>query len=111
MEPKFMGWVLFWNDAAQFSNSFQTEMSNQLLEKFNFFLGSNETSNVFKFLLQVGLTDMKITRESDYVFALVDLISPTSFSKTITVYWKTAIGSDLNDGTTSNSLNRTNIEF
>jgi hypothetical protein len=111
MEPKFIGWTLFWNDAAQFSNSFQNEMSNQLLEKFNLFLGSNDKNNVFKFLLQVGLTDMKISRDNDYMFALVDIISPTSRSKTLTTYWKTAIESDLNDATKSNSLNGTNIEF
>lgn len=111
MEPKFIGWALFWNDAAQFSDSFQSEMSNQLLEKFNLLLGSSDKSNVFKFLLHVGLTDMKMVRQDDYVFALVDPISPTSFSRTITAYWKTSPHDDLNNATKNNSLNRTIIEF
>jgi hypothetical protein len=111
METKSVGWAMFWKDAAKFSNSFQNEMSNQLLEKFNLLLGSKDAKNVFKFLLEVGLREMRMMRQKEYMFALVDVISPTSFSKTITAYWKTGISDDLNNATKNDSLNRTNIEF
>jgi hypothetical protein len=109
MESNQIGWATFYNDAStEFSEQFQTEMANQLMDKFNAIVEIDNLAQNKGFMLFVGMTDLKTTYQNGYAFALVEVIAPNSYSKTITVYWK----SDNNQTITkSDTVSSTNVEF
>ena len=110
MECKISGWTEFWREAANFSKSFREQMSDQLFLTFYEILGIKDKSEM-RFMLQVGLKDMKTVVQGEYAFALVTVISPTAFAKTITIYWKKRNGEDPLTAMDDHSLSRSTIEF
>lgn len=109
MESNNIGWAAFYNDAStEFSTTFQTEMANQLMDKFNTMVEIDSFAQDKKFMLFVGMTELKTTYQNDYAFALVEVIAPNSYSKTLTAYWK----ADNNETIVkSDSVNSENVEF
>lgn len=109
MESNDIGWASFYNDAStEFSEQFQTEMANQLLDKFNKMVEIEGFAKNKGFMLLVGMEELKTTYQNGYAFALVEIIAPNTYSKTITAYWK----SDDNIGiVTADTVNSENVEF
>jgi hypothetical protein len=109
MESNDIGWASFYNDAStEFSEQFQTEMANQLVDKFNAIVEIDSFAQRKGFMLFVGMTELKTTYQNGYAFALVEVIAPNSFSIIITAYWK---ADDNKTIVKSNSANSENVEF
>lgn len=109
MESNDIGWASFYNDAStEFSEQFRTEMANQLMAKFNSMVEIDSFAQAKGFMLFVGMIELKTTYQNGYAFALVEVIAPNSFSKTITAYWK---ADDNETIVKSNSANSENVEF
>jgi len=109
MESNDIGWASFYNDAStEFSESFQTEMADQLMDKFNKMVDIEDFAKNKGFMLFVGMEELKTTYQNGYAFALVEIIAPNTYSKTITAYWK----SDDNKGiVTADTVSSENVEF
>jgi len=109
MESNDIGWASFYNDAStEFSEQFQTEMANQLIHEFNAMVEIDSFAQNKGFMLFVGMTALKTTYQNGYAFALVEVIAPNSYSKTITACWR---AEDNEAITKSNSANSNNVEF
>src|SRR5690606_4947435 len=103
MESNDIGWASFYNDAStEFSEQFQTEMANQLIHEFNAMVEIDSFAQNKGFMLFVGMTALKTTYQNGYAFALVEVIAPNSYSKTITACWR---AEDNEAITKSNSAN------
>jgi len=111
MNNKEIGWAYFYNEALEFSDQFQIQMSKQLELKFRLMLGLTSKSKKNKFMLFVGMEEMKTVNQDGYSFALIEIICPNSFSKKITAYWKVKNDLDLLSVTQSNKLTDNEIEF
>jgi hypothetical protein len=111
MNNKEIGWAYFYNEALEFSDQFQIQMSKQLELKFRLMLGLTSKSKKNKFMLFVGMEEMKTVNQDGYSFALIEIICPNSFSKKITAYWKVKNDIDLLSVTQSNKLTDNEIEF
>ena len=89
MQTNDIGWATFFNEAStDFSTEFQTEMSNQLMEKFNSLMGIGNFAEDKEFALFVGMEDMKTIYKDGYAFSLVEVLAPSSETKILTIYWK-----------------------
>lgn len=109
MESNNIGWAAFYNDAStEFSTTFQTEMANQLMDKFNTMVEIDSFAQNKKFILFVGMTELKTTYQNGYAFVLVDVIAPNSYTKTITAYWQANNNETI---VKSDFVNSENIEF
>ena len=109
MESNDIGWASFYNEAStEFSEQFQTEMSNQLMDKFNAMVEIENFAQNKGFILFIGMTELKTIYQDGYAFTLVEVISPNSFSKTITAYWRSEDNKKI---TKSNSVNSEKVEF
>lgn len=104
-----VGWATFYNDVSEdFSPEFQREMSNQLMNAFNEMVGIENFASEKKFMLFVGMTELKTLYKDGYAFSLVEVIAPNSFSKSLTAFWK---AKDNQKIVASNSVSSQNIEF
>ena len=104
-----IGWASFYNDAStDFSLEFQTEMANQLMDRFNAMVGIENFATDKEFMLFIGFHELKTIYQDGYAFAVVEIISPNSFTKSLTTYWKS---SDNENIMNSESVNSENIEF
>jgi hypothetical protein len=104
-----IGWASFYNDAStDFSLEFQTEMANQLMGRFNAMVGIENFATDKEFMLFIGFHELKTIYQDGYAFAVVEIISPNSFTKSLTTYWKS---SDNENIMNSESVNSENIEF
>jgi hypothetical protein len=111
MNNKEIGWAYFYNEALEFSEQFQIQMSKQLELKFKLLLGLSEKSKKNNFMLFVGMEEMKTVNQDGYSFAIIEIICPNSFSKKITAYWAVKNDFDLLNVTQSSNLTEDNIEF
>ncbi len=111
MTQKIVGWAYFMNEASQYSESFQEEMSKQLEQRFNQFLQIENVASDKGFMLFVGMTDLKIVYQDGYGFGIVEVISPNSFTNYLTFYWKTNDPNKLESAMTLTALDSTSIEF
>lgn len=109
MKSNVIGWTTFYNVASiEFSQEFQTEMSNQLKAKFDSLLGISNYAENKKFSLFVGMEDLDLNYENDFAFVTVEIIAPNSFSKTMTAFWKS---DDNNRIVKADTVSSENIEF
>jgi len=77
-------WAIFLND--EFHQTFQKELSKQLLEKGSAGTGIKNFEN-YDFQLIVGIRDPEIKQIGNKVFAKIDFITPGSFQIPIEIYW------------------------
>jgi hypothetical protein len=111
MESFTIGWGTFYGDClVNFSRQFQTEMSNQLHNKFDLMVGIENYACDNEFQLMVGMTPLKTTFQDGYGFALVEVIDRYSCSKILTIYWKSKDG-DNENAINSQGVNAENIDF
>ena len=109
MKSTDVGWATFYNEASEvFSPEFQNEMANQLMLKFNAMVGIENYASEKKFMLFVGMRELKTMYQDGYAFSLVEVIAPNSYSKTLTAYWK---AQDNKKIVSSDSANFQNVEF
>ncbi|MDX2361510.1 MAG: hypothetical protein QNK23_11940 [Crocinitomicaceae bacterium] len=109
MESNDIGWATFYNDASTgFSEEFQTEMSKQLMDKFNTMVEIQNFAQDKKFMLFVGMTELKTIYQNGYALSSVEVIAPPAYSNKLTAYWKS---DDLETITKSDSISSENIEF
>lgn len=111
MKNKEIGWATFYNEAVDFSEQFQIQMSEQLEVQFKLMLGIPEKSFENEFMIFVGMMEMKTTVNNDHSFALVEIICPNSFSKLVTAYWRSDKYQDLLKITQTPSISKNDIEF
>jgi hypothetical protein len=111
MKDKKIGWAYFYDEALGFSEQFQIQMSEQLELQFNLMLGISEKVKKSKFIMFVGMEEMKTVYQDGYSFAIIEIICPNNLSKIITAYWRVKKGVDLMNVTQSNILTENDIEF
>jgi hypothetical protein len=110
MESITIGWASFYNEAlTDFSEEFQTELSNQLKDRFDLMVEVQNYADDNDFQLLVGMVPLKLTYQDGYGFGLVEIIDKYSFSNTTTFYWKST--EVLNENAINSvKTNRQNIE-
>lgn len=111
MESINIGWASFYNESlSNFSKEFQTELSNQLKNRFDSMLEIENYADDNDFQLMVGMIPLKLMYQDGYGFGLVEIIDKYSFSKTLTYYWQSADEENENV-INSTKVNSQNIEF
>jgi hypothetical protein len=108
---KYSGWAMFYGEAANFSKSFRDQMSEQLYQKFYYMLGIEDKNKELAFRLEIWSKDLEMIIEDEYAFGLVWIVSPTSFAKKITAYWRTANRDNLLNAVNDSFLTSSTIEF
>ena len=111
MNDTTIGWAFFENEALEFSESFQVQMSKQLEQRFNDFLNIENVVSDKEFMLFVGSSDMKITYKNGFGFALVEVISSGMFSNYVTAYWRLEDSTRIELASKMTSLEPSKIEF
>jgi hypothetical protein len=102
---------MFVNEGASFSETFREQMATQLLNKFYLMLGIWGDIKRLKFHLHVGMTPLNTMCNDSYAFAIVDILNPISFAKSVTVYWKPNNGEKPENASKLDIWDRENIEF
>ena len=102
-------WVAFFDEyAGNFHQTFREKLADQLFEK-----GSVETGisgfEKYNFQLLVGLDYLEPEEFKGYMFVTVRLVTPSSISVPVRIYWG-AKGKDLQTLHTKN-VSRINVEF
>lgn len=82
-------WVSYFDEEQYgFSKSFKKELSNQLRERF---IDKLEYENLFDkyfYSLFLGMKEVSIREQDNYVFGNVEIISPDSQSRSLTICWQ-----------------------
>ena len=104
MKTKEIGWATFCNDTVtEFSESFQEEMSQQLMLTFDRMLNIKNCAEKEKFMLFVGMEEMKTMEKDGFYFGLVEVITRTSMTNIMTAYWRSTKGESVNPADTFES--------
>jgi len=70
-----------------FSNAFKEELGRQLLEQFEIKLDSKNILNKHFFALFIDSDESEIREAENYIFMNVDILSPDSMARPITIGW------------------------
>ncbi len=109
MNSNTIGWATFFNEAStDFSEAFQTEMTNQLMAQFNSLVEIENFAKDKNFVLFVGMAPLQTNYKDGYAFVLVEVICPNSEPKTITAYWKSGDNKQIIN---ADSMSVQDIEF
>lgn len=82
-------WIIYIGQKElNFSEYFKQELSNQLLEIFEYYI---EEKNILKkhfFALFINTDEIEINVNEDYVYTKIGILSPDSLNREITIGWK-----------------------
>ena len=82
-----IGWAIF-HDTSMFSNSFIIELESQLKEQFERTIECPGAVDEFGFFMNVKQPDSSIVKRNGYSFMEVNIYDLRSFSKRVTICWK-----------------------
>ena len=82
-----IGWTIF-HDTTIFSNSFIIELESQLKEQFEKTIECPGAVDEFGFFMNVNQPDSSILERNGYSFMEVNIYDLRSFSKRVTICWK-----------------------